>query len=84
MSFWEQVYTQARQQKRPKVRPIKTKGPKTQIIGYSSLLFVKNHTQRYVNDIFCMKIFDTKYANFESICDNLSIALEVQPHSDNQ
>ena len=25
-----------------------------------------------------------KYANFESICDNLSIALEVQPHSDNQ
>lgn len=40
--------------------------------------------QRYVNDIFCMKIFDTKYANFESICDNLSIALEVQPHSDDQ
>lgn len=40
--------------------------------------------QRYVNDIFCMKIFDTKYANFESIYDNLSIALEVQPHSDNQ
>lgn len=31
-----------------------------------------------------MKIFDTKYANFESICVNLSIALEVQPHSDNQ
>ena len=31
-----------------------------------------------------MKIFDTKYANFESICDNLSIDLEVQPHSDDQ
>lgn len=31
-----------------------------------------------------MKIFDTKYANFESICDNLSIVLEVQPNSDDQ
>lgn len=31
-----------------------------------------------------MKIFDTKYANFESICDNRSIDLEDQPHSDDQ
>lgn len=31
-----------------------------------------------------MKIFDTKYANFEAICDKRSIASEVQPHSDNQ